>query len=82
VAVSVTGLAHAAQLLNLVLICDRDGGFNYDNKFKGATRESPISGHRAEELKREGFVINHSSVKLGSGEDAFLQGKKALQNWG
>lgn len=60
----------------------KDDEFNYDVRFKGATRESPMSGHRAEELKREGFAINHASTKLGYGEGAFLQGKKVLQNWG
>ncbi|KAG0568675.1 hypothetical protein KC19_6G037200 [Ceratodon purpureus] len=60
----------------------KDGEFNYDTKFKGATRESPLSGDRAEELKKNGFAINHASVKLGSGKNAFLQGKEALQNWG
>ena len=72
----------AAQWLNPVLTFDRDGEFNYDTKFKGATRESPLSGDRAEELKKNGFAINHASVKLGSGKNAFLQGKEALQNWG
>lgn len=41
-----------------------------------------MSGNRVEELKREGFAINHARAKLGYGEDAFLQGKKVLQNWG
>lgn len=60
----------------------KDGEFNYDTKFKGAIRDSSLSGDYAEELKRNGFAINHASVKLGSGKDAFLQGKKALQHWG
>jgi uncharacterized protein (UPF0548 family) len=65
-----------------VLGFGRDGGFNYDTKFKGAIRDSSLSGDCAEELKRNGFAINHASVKLGSGKDTFLQGKKALQHWG
>lgn len=59
----------------------KDGEFNYDAKYKGATQKSPFSGERANDLKRDGFVTNHASVKLGSGKDVFLDGKKALQNW-
>ena len=28
-----------------------------------------------------GFVVDHTRVKLGSGEEAFLSGKAALENW-
>ena len=61
---------------------DRDGDFNYDIKFKEATRESPLLTEKAEKLKKDGYAINHARVRLGSGREVFVEGKKLLQSWG
>lgn len=63
-------------------IFDREGDFNYDIKFKEATRESPLLTEKAEKLKKDGYAINHARVRLGSGRDVFMEGKKLLQSWG
>lgn len=60
----------------------KDGDFNYDIKFKEATRESPLLTEKAEKLKKDGYVINHARVRLGSGREVFVEGKKLLQSWG
>lgn len=61
---------------------DRDGDFNYDIKFKEATRESPLLTEKAEKLKKDGYAINHARVRLGSGREVFVEGKKLLESWG
>lgn len=61
---------------------DREGDFNYDIKFKEATRESPLLTEKAEKLKKDGYAINHARVRLGSGREVFVEGKKLLQSWG
>ncbi|CAH1437156.1 unnamed protein product [Lactuca virosa] len=49
----------------------RSGTFNYDSKYRVATKE----------LSKGGFLINHSKTLVGSGSDAYDKGKTALQTW-
>ncbi|KAG6555827.1 hypothetical protein Mapa_002468 [Marchantia paleacea] len=55
--------------------------YNYDEKYVGATSEAPWSADRLNQLNKDGFTINHTRVKLGSGPHAFARGKDKLQNW-
>lgn len=55
--------------------------YNYDEKYVGATSEAPWAADRLDQLKKDGFTINHARVKLGSGAHAFARGKDKLQNW-
>ncbi|KAL2623505.1 hypothetical protein R1flu_003710 [Riccia fluitans] len=56
-------------------------GYNYDEKYVGATSEAPWSADRVDQLKRDGFIINHTRVKVGAGPHAFARAKDKLQNW-
>ncbi|KAL2622961.1 hypothetical protein R1flu_003166 [Riccia fluitans] len=56
-------------------------GYNYDEKYVGATSEAPWSADRLDQLKRDGFIINHTRVKVGAGPHAFARAKDKLQNW-
>jgi hypothetical protein len=62
-------------------IC-RERSFNYDAKYEGATRDTPLLESCKQSLKKDGYFVNHAQVKIGSGHDAFLKGKQLLQNWG
>ncbi|KAL2631041.1 hypothetical protein R1flu_015727 [Riccia fluitans] len=56
-------------------------GYNYDEKYVGATSEAPWSADRVDQLKRDGCIINHTRVKVGAGPQAFARAKDKLQNW-
>ncbi|KAL3690664.1 hypothetical protein R1sor_004315 [Riccia sorocarpa] len=56
-------------------------GYNYDEKYVGATAEAPWCADRLDQLKRDGFTINHTRVKVGAGTHAFERAKDKLQNW-
>ncbi|CAM6087208.1 unnamed protein product [Calypogeia fissa] len=56
-------------------------GFNYAEKYVGMTSEPPFSADKVDELKSDGFSINHSRVRLGSGLNTFSKAKDKLQNW-
>ncbi|GAA0142022.1 hypothetical protein LIER_03021 [Lithospermum erythrorhizon] len=60
---------------------DRSGDFNYDSKFRGATAIPSGLLKKDKELAKDGFLINHSRVCVGSGSHSFDKGKDALQNW-
>jgi uncharacterized protein (UPF0548 family) len=60
----------------------REQSFNYDAKYEGATRDTPLLESCKQSLKKDGYFVNHAQVKIGSGHDAFLKGKQLLQNWG
>ncbi|KAI3808371.1 hypothetical protein L1987_24320 [Smallanthus sonchifolius] len=60
---------------------NRSGTFNYDGKYRGATAK-PLSVLKEDkELSRDGFLINHSKIMVGSGSDAYEKGKTALKTW-
>ncbi|KAJ7944096.1 UPF0548 protein [Quillaja saponaria] len=60
---------------------EKSGGFNYDTKYRGATAKSPSSLKEDKEFSKEGFLLNHSRVLVGSGVETFEKGKSALHNW-
>lgn len=45
------------------------------------TSEAPFSADRVGQLEKDGFLINHSRVRLGSGLNTFAKAKDGLQNW-
>lgn len=59
----------------------RSGGFNYDTKYKGASAKPVSSLQEDRELAKDGFVLNHAKVLVGSGPDTYEKGKNALQTW-
>ncbi|KAJ9540896.1 hypothetical protein OSB04_027402 [Centaurea solstitialis] len=60
---------------------NKSGTFNYDGKYRGATAKPLAMLEEDKELSRDGFLINHSKVLVGSGSDVYEKGKTALQNW-
>lgn len=60
---------------------NKSGSFNYDIKYRGATVKQFSKLKEDKELKKDGFLINHSRILVGSGSDAFDKGKTALQTW-
>ncbi|KVI08756.1 UPF0548 protein At2g17695 [Cynara cardunculus var. scolymus] len=60
---------------------NKSGTFNYDGKYRGATAKPLSMLKEDKELSRDGFLINHSKILVGSGSDAYEKGKIALQNW-
>nr|XP_043635186.1 UPF0548 protein At2g17695 [Erigeron canadensis] len=61
---------------------NKAGTFNYDEKYIGATAKLQLSEDiNKQQLEKDGFVINHSKMLVGSGPDAFSKGKTALQTW-
>lgn len=59
----------------------RSGTFNYDIKYRGATAQSLSSLKEDEAFLKDGFLLNHARVLLGSGLDTFEKGKSALRSW-
>ncbi|KAI3704498.1 hypothetical protein L1987_74719 [Smallanthus sonchifolius] len=60
---------------------NKSGTFNYDGKYRGATAK-PLSVLKEDkEFSRDGFLINHSKIMVGSGSDAYEKGKIALKTW-
>lgn len=64
-----------------IYLCIRSGTFNYDSNYRGATAKSLSMLKEDTELSKDGFVINHSKILVGSGSDAYEKGKTALQTW-
>ncbi|KAL8137995.1 hypothetical protein V2J09_003996 [Rumex salicifolius] len=60
---------------------DKSGSLNYNLNYKGATNKFQSAFHEDNQLAREGFLLNHSRVLLGSGSDTYEKGKSALQSW-
>ncbi|KAH9307995.1 hypothetical protein KI387_035906, partial [Taxus chinensis] len=58
------------------------GSFNYEEKHRNATEKAPFSNEFSQELVKDGYAINHSRVRLGSGLQAYQKGKRLLNNWG
>ncbi|KAH8508142.1 hypothetical protein H0E87_010323 [Populus deltoides] len=57
---------------------NKSDGFNYDSKYRGATSKHASS---LNELSKDGFLINHARVLVGSGVETYEKGKLALENW-
>ncbi|CAN8257765.1 unnamed protein product [Cochlearia groenlandica] len=62
-------------------VINKTGTFNYDNKYRGCSSKSISKLKEDEQVNKDGFLINHSRVLVGSGLDSFNKGKKALQHW-
>ncbi|KAJ8764468.1 hypothetical protein K2173_006208 [Erythroxylum novogranatense] len=59
----------------------KSSSFNYDPKYRGATAKPLASLKEEAELSKDGFLLNHARVLVGSGFDTYEKGKLALQNW-
>lgn len=57
---------------------NKSDGFNYDSKYRGASSKHVSS---LNELSKDGFLINHARVLVGSGAETYEKGKLALENW-
>ncbi|XP_035538594.1 UPF0548 protein At2g17695 isoform X1 [Juglans regia] len=55
--------------------------FNYDSKFRGATAKPLSYLQDDKELSKDGFLLNHARVLVGSGLETYEKGKSALQTW-
>lgn len=60
---------------------DKSGVFNYDTKYKGATAKPVASLKEDRELSKDGFLLNHARVLVGSGLETYEKGKTALKTW-
>ncbi|XP_071707744.1 UPF0548 protein At2g17695 [Rutidosis leptorrhynchoides] len=60
---------------------NKSGTFNYDSKYRGVTAKPLSMLKEDKELSKDGFLINHSKILVGSGSDAYEKGKTALQTW-
>ncbi|KAK8653130.1 hypothetical protein V6N13_127143 [Hibiscus sabdariffa] len=60
---------------------NKSGTFNYDTKYKGATAKPVSCIKEDKELSKDGYLINHARVLVGSGFETYEKGKTALQNW-
>ncbi|XP_030974709.1 UPF0548 protein At2g17695-like isoform X1 [Quercus lobata] len=60
---------------------NKSGAFNYDAKFRGATAKPLSCLQEDKELSKDGFLLNHARVLVGSSLETFEKGKSALQTW-
>ncbi|KAK3410541.1 UPF0548 protein At2g17695 [Eucalyptus grandis] len=60
---------------------NKSGPFNYDAKYRGATAKAVSILKEDCELHKDGFLLNHARVLVGSGRDTYEKGKNALQSW-
>ncbi|XP_030464142.2 UPF0548 protein At2g17695-like isoform X1 [Syzygium oleosum] len=60
---------------------NKSGPFNYDAKYRGATTKAMTILKEDGELYKDGFLLNHARVLVGSGRDTYEKGKNALQSW-
>ncbi|GMY11141.1 UPF0548 protein At2g17695-like [Fagus crenata] len=60
---------------------NKSGAFNYDAKFRGATSKPLSCLQEDKELSKDGFLLNHARVLVGSGLETYEKGKSALQTW-
>ncbi|CAL5371367.1 unnamed protein product [Camellia sinensis] len=59
----------------------KSGAFNYDSKHRGASAKPASSLQEDRELSKNGFLINHARILVGSGLETYEKGKTALQTW-
>ncbi|KAL5706345.1 hypothetical protein ACHQM5_024528 [Ranunculus cassubicifolius] len=60
---------------------DKSGIFNYDSKYRSASSKPISSLRKDQDLSKDGFFLNHMRILVGSGSDAYENGKSALQQW-
>ncbi|KAH9662473.1 UPF0548 protein [Citrus sinensis] len=60
---------------------DKSGVFNYDTKYKGATAKPVACLKEDQGLSKDGFLLNHARVLVGSGLETYEKGKTALKTW-
>ncbi|KAK9227905.1 hypothetical protein WN944_020849 [Citrus x changshan-huyou] len=60
---------------------DKSGVFNYDTKYKGATAKPVAFLKEDQGLSKDGFLLNHARVLVGSGLETYEKGKTALKTW-
>ncbi|CAK7355614.1 unnamed protein product [Dovyalis caffra] len=60
---------------------NKSSGFNYDSKYRGASAKPASSLKEDNELSKDGFLINHARVLVGSGLGTYEKGRLALENW-
>jgi hypothetical protein len=63
------------------MLITRSGAFNYDAKFRGATSKPLSCLQEDKELSKDGFLLNHVRVLVGSGLETYEKGKSALETW-
>lgn len=49
--------------------------------YQGATYKPLVTLKEDTDLSKDGFVVNHARVLVGSGIDTYERGKDALLNW-
>ncbi|XP_042988388.1 UPF0548 protein At2g17695 isoform X1 [Carya illinoinensis] len=76
-----SALSSRTEGLHQQLIITRSGAFNYDSKFRGATAKPLSYLQEDKELSKDGFLLNHARVLVGSGLETYEKGKSALQTW-
>lgn len=59
----------------------RSEELNYDTKYVGATSCAPITERDLEALRKDGYMVNHARVELGSGADVYRKAKNSLTSW-
>ncbi|PKI59943.1 UPF0548 protein At2g17695 [Punica granatum] len=59
----------------------KSGPLNYDAKYQGATAKPLLTLKEDTNLSKDGFLLNHARVLVGSGIDTYEKGKLALQDW-
>ncbi|XP_047318059.1 UPF0548 protein At2g17695-like [Impatiens glandulifera] len=59
----------------------KSGSFNYAAKHIGSTAKHASSLQEDEDLLKDGFLVNHARVLVGSGNETYEKGKSALQSW-
>ncbi|XP_044470403.1 UPF0548 protein At2g17695 [Mangifera indica] len=60
---------------------DKSSVFNYDGKYRGATAKPASKLREDMELSKDGFLINHARVLVGSGHDTYEKSKTGLKTW-
>ncbi|KAF8011393.1 hypothetical protein BT93_J1873 [Corymbia citriodora subsp. variegata] len=60
---------------------NKSGPFNYDAKYRGVTAKAVSILKEDGKLYKDGFLLNHARVLVGSGRDTYEKGKNALQSW-
>ncbi|GFS35827.1 hypothetical protein Acr_00g0042380 [Actinidia rufa] len=58
----------------------KSGDFNYDSKHRGASAKPASSLQVDKELSKNGFLLNHARVLVGSGLKTYEKGKNSSSN--
>ncbi|KAK4791730.1 hypothetical protein SAY86_032143 [Trapa natans] len=59
----------------------KSGPLNYDAKYQGATSKPLATLKEETDPAKDGFLVNHARVLVGSGIGTYKRGKVALLNW-